>query len=75
MDSLRIEEHMLSTAKADALCAKLNCVLCISRCISVCADAKFSEGVSPIHDSLEVSAYGCFLSLDITVVDLTCCTV
>ena len=75
MDSLRIKEHMLSTAKTDALCTKFYSVLCISRCISVCADTKFSEGVSPIHDSLEVSAYGCFLSLDIAVVDLTCCTI
>ena len=72
MDSLGLEEHMLGTAEADTLSAKLHCVCSISRCICVGTNAQLTEAVSPVHDPLEVSANGSLLSLDIAFVDLTC---
>ena len=50
--SLRIEEHMLCTAKSDTFCTELTSLLSISRGISVCTNLKCSELISPSHNTL-----------------------
>ena len=62
---------MLGTAKANALCAQLNSVCGVGRCVGVGANAQGSELVGPLHDSLEVSAHSRFLSGDVALVNLT----
>ena len=70
-DTIRLEEHVLGTAKADTLSAKAYRILGILRGICIGTYAKLSVLVSPVHDTLEVSANGCILGLDISIVDLT----
>ena len=62
---------MLCTAETNALSAQLNCVQGICRGICVGAYAQGPELVSPLHDTLKVSAYSCFLCSDIALVNLS----
>ena len=62
---------MLGTAQADALSAKLNSVQRVCRGICVGAHTQGPELVSPLHDTLKVAAYGCFLCSDVALVNLS----
>ena len=70
-DSVSLEEHMLCTAKADALCAELNSLGCVARSICVGANLKGSVLISPAHDSAELACDGSVDSRDDAVIDVT----
>ena len=70
-NSVRIEEHVLSSCKSDTLSAHANCICSILRSIRVGSDFQSSELVCPVHDSLEVTGNGSFHCRDVAEIDLT----
>ena len=55
-NSVSLKEHVLCTAKANALCTKLTSLLSVCRCISVCSYLELSILVSPSHYSTELTS-------------------
>ena len=75
LNSLRIEEHMLCTAKADTLCTQLTSLLSISRCICIGSDLKLSVLVSPAHDASELTGDLCINSRNHALINVSGSTV
>ncbi len=71
-NSVRVEEHVLSSCKTDTFCAHADCVCSVLRSICVGSDFQSSEAVCPVHDPLEVTGNGSFHCRDVAEIDLTC---
>ena len=69
-DTALREEHVLGTAKPDALGAELAGLLGVARRIGVGADFKFAELVGPHHDATELADDGRVDRRDDAVVDI-----
>ena len=66
---------MLSTAQSDSFRSKFYSIERILRCICICADTKLSVLICPIHNSFKITAYSCFYCLNVTLINLACCSV
>ena len=74
-DSVLFKEHMLCTAETDTFCTKLSCFLCICRCVCICSYLQCSILVSPCHNSAELTSDLCINCRNLTIVNVTSCTV
>ena len=70
LDAVSLEEHMLGTAEADALCAEGDSLLRIMRRIGVRADAQLAVLVGPGHQTVEVAGDRRLGGLDLLAVDV-----
>ena len=68
LDAGRLEEHMLGTAEADAFCAELAGLRCITRGIAVGANVQGANLVSPAHEAAEVAGQLSLLRCDLAEV-------
>ena len=66
---------MLCTAKSDTFCPKLSCLYSILWCISIGPNFKFSELVSPCHDTSKLTTDCSIYSRNDSVVNSTCRTI
>ena len=69
-DPLRIEEHVLGTAEADTLGAKLSRLLRVGRGVCVGSDFQLPVLVGPCHDAAELAGDLCVDSRDHAVIDV-----
>ena len=70
-NSVLFKEHMLCTAKADALSAELSCLLSVSRSICIGTNLEGSVLIGPAHYSAEGACYGSVNSRDNALIDVT----
>ena len=70
-DPVGLEEHVLGTAEADALCAERSRLFCVCRRIRVGADCHCLVFVGQFHDAAEITGGGvCGNGLDAFAVDV-----
>ncbi len=72
---LCLEEHVLCTAKTDTYSTEVACNLCIVWCISVCTNNELCIFLAKSHQVGEVARNLSCLCLNLSFVNLTCCTV
>ena len=70
LDAVSLEEHMLGTAQADALCAEGGCLLRVVRGVGVRADLQTAELVGPAHQAVEIAGDGRGSRLDLLAVNI-----
>ena len=58
LDTLALEEHVLGTAQADALCTEVAGLLGVTRGVSVGVNLQLTELVRPAHEAAEVAGNG-----------------
>lgn len=69
-DTIRLEEHVLSTAQADTFRTELDSLLGVARGIRIGADAQTAGSVSPAHEASKLAGDGRFNRRNLAIVDV-----